>query len=334
MWKNVTATDVAKIAGVSQSTVSRVFTPGAKVSKKKREVVLRVSEELGYKPNALARSLTTNRTNIIGVVMHNMKNPFYPEILERIYKEVRERGYQLLFINLDNETLSAGEVSQLLEYKVGGVIITDILVSSSIESLFISNGIPVVLINRYTNDTKYSVVCCDNYHGGQKIGEYLTEKGHGNVAFISGPINTSTSIDRERGFREAILKSKNVKMVSEIGQYTYQSGYDITLKLLNNQYPPLDAIFCANDIMALGSVDAAKKFGLNVPRDISIVGFDDISQSNWPSYSLTTWKQPADEMVSYAIDLIFKIINEEITNPVFKLMKGSLIERTSVSSRR
>lgn len=333
MQKNITASDVAKSLGMSQSTVSRVFTPGASVSEETRKKVLQAANELGYRPNALARSLITRKSNIIGIVMGDIRNPFYPEVLSKFSKELSKKGYHVLFVNAENEKLSSEEVNQFLEYNVDGAIVTDASLPSSVASYLKENQIPIVMFNRYNQDSLFHAVSCDNVDGGYQIGRYLIEKGHRKFAFISGTENTSTSKDREKGFRNALVES-GYNLITDDGDYTYEGANAAALRLLGSNHPP-DAIFCANDIMALGVIDAAKKLGVRIPEDVSIVGFDDISLAEWTAYSLTTWKQPVNEMIEETINLLLNDINQKESNskPQNKSIQGKLVERSTVCDR-
>jgi DNA-binding LacI/PurR family transcriptional regulator len=331
--KKVTAMDVAKLAGVSQPTVSRVFGSGTNVSEKKRQKILKAAEQLGYQPNAIARGLITNKTKMIGIVMRDIQNPFYPEVLERFYTELAKKGYHLLFISSENDQIEENEVSQLIEYNVEGVIITDALLSSSAAERFIRNNVAVILFNRYIQDNCYSAVFCDNYLASYQVGSYLVEKGHKKLAFISGPLNTSTSLDRKKGFEEALVNGGLSQLLMEDGRYTYQGGFEAALRLLN-QHKNVDGIFCGNDITAFGVMDAVRTLGLKIPEDISIIGFDDIKMSSWSSYSLTTWKQPIEEMIESAVNILLDEINEGAEKPIIKSLKGELIERGSVRDRK
>lgn len=333
MQKNITASDVAKSLGMSQSTVSRVFTPGASVSEETRKKVLQAASELGYRPNALARSLITRKSNIIGIVMGDIRNPFYPDVLSKFSKELSKKGYHVLFVNAENEKLSSDEVNQFLEYNVEGAVVTDASLPSSVASYLKENQIPIVMFNRYNQDSLFHAVSCDNVDGGYQIGRYLIEKGHRKFAFISGTQNTSTSKDREKGFRNALVES-GFNLITDDGDYTYEGANAAALRLLGSNQPP-DAIFCANDIMALGVIDAAKKLGVRIPEDVSIVGFDDISLAEWTAYSLTTWKQPVNEMIEATIDLLLNDIKQKGSNnkPQNKSIQGNLVERSTVYDR-
>jgi DNA-binding LacI/PurR family transcriptional regulator len=331
--RKVTAMDVARLAGVSQSSVSRAFSKSSSVTEKKREAIFAAAEKLGYKPNAIARGLIMNKTNIIGIVMRDIKNPFYPEVLEKFYTQLTSMGYQLLFINSTNEEIDENEVSRLIEYSVEGVIITDALLTSSAVERFVENGISVVLFNRYIPGSNCSAVYCNNYSAGKSIGKYLMESGHRFPAFISGPNNTSTNIDRQKGFQEALLEGGVSTLIVKNGHYTYEGGYNAATDLLND-YPQVDCIFCGNDISAYGAMDAIKALGRKIPEDISIVGFDDVETSSWSSYALTTWQQPVDEMIKQSINLLMEEIEETKQTQAFIELEGKLIERKSVFKRR
>jgi DNA-binding LacI/PurR family transcriptional regulator len=330
--KKVTAMDVARLAGVSQSSVSRAFSKNSSISPKKKKLILDTAEQLGYQPNAIARGLITNQSRIIGIVMRDIQNPFYPEVLKKFHHQLAKEGYQVMFINSQNNEISENEIYQLFEYSVEGVIITDALLTSSTVEKFTKNGISVVLFNRYAHDSLSNAVVCDNNTAGRKIGEYLLNKGHKNPAFISGPINTSTTVERQHGFRQALASHGISRFLIENGHYTYDGGYQAAERLMN-QDKNLDALFCANDISAFGAIDFLKKSGYRIPEDISVIGFDNVSMSDWSSYSLTTWHQPVDEMVDYTVNLLMDNINKIKDVPEIQKIEGCLVERGSVLDR-
>lgn len=321
------------MAGVSQSTVSRVFAGGANVSEKKRKKVLEIADKLNYQPNAQARSLITRKTGIIGIVMRNIRDPFYSAVLEIFYNRFAPLGYHLIFINSENEEIQEKEINKLLEYNVEAVIITDAVLSSAAAQKFERADINVVLFNRYAKNSKSSAVFCDNYMAAKQIALYLVETGHQHFAFISGPINTSTTVDRLRGFEE-VLKEKRIKNFTiQHGNYTYEGGFNATQELLANNRN-IDSIFCVNDITAIGAMDAIRTFGLEIPDDISVVGFDNIRPTGWTPYKLTTWEQPLEEMVTSTVEIITDKINGRSTGRKILKMKGQLIVRNTVRSRK
>ncbi|TSB47421.1 LacI family DNA-binding transcriptional regulator [Alkalicoccobacillus porphyridii] len=328
MKKYVTAIDVAKLAGVSQSSVSRVFGSGANVSKENYERVMAAANELGYRPNAIARGLITQKTNMIGIIMRDIKNPFYPEVLERFSQKLSKEGYHLIFISAKNEEVNEDELHRLLDYKVDGVIITDATPTSDALQPFLTSEVPVVLFNRYIDTPSTNSVCCNNYQAGFEIGSYLTGRGYEDLAIISGPMETSTAMDRLKGLKDCIQTLSATITHEKQGNYTYEGGFQATMDLLEGGCPQV--IICGNDIMAFGAMDAIRQKGLKVPEDVSVIGFDNVSMASWPAYELTTWSQPMDQMVNAAVELLVKEIEGNQIEPARLSFDGQLIERKTV----
>lgn len=319
--KVTSAMDVAKAANVSQSTVSRVFTPGASVSEEARRKVLKAAETLDYRPNALARGLITNRTRIVGLAMKDIQNPFYHEVLGMFTKKLREKGYSVLFVYTENEEVQQEEIDHFLEYNVEGVIVTDALLSSKVVAKLQQNNIPVTLFNRYDHNVACHSVCCDNINAAREIAKYLYNSGCTKIVYLSGIINTSTNRDRQKGFTDELSK-RGIETTILEGDYTYETAYYLTTKTIEQGEVP-DAIFGANDITALGALDALKIKGIDVPEQTMVVGFDDIKMASWPSHSLSTWAQPIDEMVNASIHLM--LANENESKQIF--LEGTFIPR-------
>ena len=331
--KNYTSEDVAQLAGVSQSTVSRVFANSTNVSEKKRKKVIEAAEKLGYHPNAIARSLSTRKTKLIGIVIRNFQNPFYTVALSKFYHHLAKKGYHLILINAENELIQEKEINQLLHYNVEGVIITDALLSSTETERFSRHNISVVLFNRYVGILKNSAVFCDNYLGGRQIATYLVGMGHQSFAFISGEKKSSTNIDRKRGF-EDVLKERGIKkFVVRNGEYRYESGFKLAQELLSGP-EKIDCIFCANDIIAIGAMEGIREMGLRIPEDISIAGCDNIYIANWPSFSLTTWGYSTEEMVEETVKILLDEIDGNSKGPKTVVVKGSLVIRGSVARKQ
>ena len=199
-----TSYQVAKLAGVSQSAVSRCFKPGASVSKKMRTRIMKAVDELGYQPNAIARSLISNRTNMIGIVMADVINPFYPAVLDLFVRKLQEQGQKSLLLMASRDQQIDDVLPQFLEYQVDGIIITSATLSSDMADLCVQVGTPVVLFNRYVSHMQSSSVCCDNEGAARRVVDYLVETGHSQLAYIAGVEETSTNRDREHGFRSQI----------------------------------------------------------------------------------------------------------------------------------
>ncbi|MDN7244500.1 LacI family DNA-binding transcriptional regulator [Planococcus shenhongbingii] len=325
MKQAITAKDVAKLAGVSQSSVSRVFFDGAKVSEKTRAKIMAAAEQLGYRPNEFARSLITNRTRIIGMVMKGVQNPFYPQVLKQFATAFKEEGYSILYVHTNNDEIEAEDVETLLNYNVAGVIITDAAMASTVEKQFEVNKIPVVFFNRKLNTDEFYSVCCNNVDAGRKIAEFLINKGATDMAYITGDEKTSTSRERQRGFQE-ILDQRKIAYRQFASDYTYNGGYQTAMQIIGKESLPA-AFFVANDIMALGVLDALKNSGIKIPEDTKVIGFDNIDMASWPAYQLTTWEQPIEKMVETTVAYLLNEIAEYTGLAEVVEVDGSLIER-------
>ncbi|MBZ4187487.1 LacI family DNA-binding transcriptional regulator [Niabella beijingensis] len=331
--RNATSEDVAQLAGVSQATVSRVFAGGANVSEKKRKKILDAAAQLEYKPNAQARSLITRKTMMVGIIMRNIRDPFYSAVLEIFHTRLSPLGYQLIFNNSENEIIEEWEIAKLLEYNVEGIIVTDALLSEGATRKLKRSGIVSILFNRYAEGLNSSAVYCDNYLAAQQIATYLVEMGHRTFAFISGPRNTSTTVDRLKGFQEVLWERKIKDLTIIPGTYSYESGFESAQELLTRN-KKIDCIFCGSDIIALGVMDAARLVGFRIPEDLSVVGFDNIRMLGWTPYPLTTWEQPLEEMVTSTVELLLKEIDDKNAVPRIIAMKGRLVIRNTVRKKK
>lgn len=325
MKQGVTAKDVAKLAGVSQSSVSRVYFEGASVSAKTREKVLLAAKELGYRPNEFARSLITNQTKIIGLVMKGVQNPFYPQVLKQFTTSFKKEGYSVLFVHTNNEEIQKEDIEILLKYSVAGVVITDATLSLTVTEDFMNYRIPLVLFNRKIDNNKFYSVCCNNFEASKQIAEYLIKKGCSHMVYISGNENTSTSKEREIGF-SAVLEKNKINYQKYVSDYTYEGGYNTTKQIIANTHIP-HAFFVANDIMALGVIDALKEHGIAIPDETKVIGFDNIEMASWPTYNLTTWEQPITEMVEETVKYLLNEMDEYSGFSKNKEIDGALILR-------
>ena len=328
--KRVTAEDVAKVAGVSQATVSRVFTDANMVTPETREKVMNVAMQLGYKPNAIARSLTSQKTDIIGIVTRLHLTAFLPT-LEKFTSKLQKVGKQVLLFSAEPDQPLDDVLFRVLQYQVDGIIITAASLSSKMTDVCARQGTKVLLYNRYVLGAEVNAVCCDNVEGGRLIANYLLDTGHKRMAFIGGAENASTTIDRFKGFSDRLRERGVIDLIVENkGDYSYEWGYQAAKRVLQ-QDNTCEAIFCANDIIALGAMDAIRyDLGLRIPEDVSIIGFDDIQQASWPTYSLTTIHQPFDKMVDAGIELLFDSLENRESRPSLHLFEGELVKRSTV----
>ena len=242
MKKAITSIDVARAAELSQSTVSRAFDPDSSVAPETRARVLETAAQLGYKPNVLARSLSTQRSNIIGIIMANINNSlFYPQVLEEFTRKLQELGKQVLLFNVAPDRPVDEILSRVLGYQVDGLIITSTTPSNEIVDECARLGKPVVLVNRLIVGTNANIVSCDAVAASCMVANVLLDAGHKRIAAIAGISTTSTSALREKGFTDQLRARGYRGMMREQGAFTYESGYEAALRLLNRDNPP-DAI--------------------------------------------------------------------------------------------
>jgi len=333
MKTQATSLDVARLAGVSQSAVSRCFTAGASVSEAMRNKVQEAARKLGYQPNAHARSLITGRSRIIGLVLSALENLYYPAVLERLAKRLQQDGYHLLIFIGDNAN-SDDLVEEILQYNVDGIVLGATTLSSALAQRCADASIPVVLFNRIMASGSagaVSSVRSDNVGGGRDIARFLVAGGHQRIAYIAGREDSSTNLERERGFREGLAEQGQRIYARAIGNYDVDQARQAALDLFANAADRPDAVFVAGDLMAIVVLDTLRhELGLAVPQDVSVVGFDNVPQAAWASYELTTFEQPVQPMVEATVELLQSYLRQAQTPPSRNLVvPGQLIIRQS-----
>ena len=328
-----TSLDVARKAGVSQSAVSRVYTPGASVSESMRARVLKAAAELGYRPNALARSLITGRSRIIGLVVSYLDNGYYPVALEKLSRALQERGYRILIFMAPQSADNVDEVlSEILDYQVDGLVLASVAMSSDLVARCAAAGVPVLLFNRRQDDRRFSAVTTDNRGGGRMLAEFLTAGRHQRIAYIAGWEGASTQRDREAGFREGLADAGAELFDRAVGDYRFEGAQAAARRMFTGKPRSArpDAVFVANDHMAIAAMDVLRyELGLRVPEEVSVVSFDDVPQAAWPSYGLTTMRQSAARMVEATVEALMARIEAGDEVPRQVEIEGSLIVRTS-----
>jgi DNA-binding LacI/PurR family transcriptional regulator len=325
----VTAHDVARLAGVSQSAVSRVFTPGASASKATVAKVRAAAEQLGYRPDPLARAMITGRTRIIGLVVAYLENQFYPVALERLSRALQDRGYHILVFMAENSTEKVAEVVQeLIDYRVDGIITASVSMSNDLTARLLALGIPVVNFNRGQDDARLTDITSDNVAGGRRATEFLIAGGHTRIAHVMGWQGSSTGRDRAEGFRLAMEAAGLAPIAMVDGMYARDTAAAVARELCIGPDRP-DAIFVGNDHMAFAVMDELRfGLGLDVPGDISIVGYDDVPMAAWPAYDLTTIRQPVNRMVGATAEALLGLI-EGTASPQKTRIDGPLMVRRS-----
>jgi DNA-binding LacI/PurR family transcriptional regulator len=312
MKSNATAQDVARLAKVSQSAVSRTFTPGASVSEHTRQRVTAAARTLGYRPNAMARTLITGRSRIVALVMSYLENQFYPLVIEKLSQQLQQHGYHVLMFISGKEEPGA-VLTEILQYQVDAIVMASTTLSPDFARTCAAAGVPVVLFNRVPEvNTRArrtaSTVTSDNYAGGRLAGALLAARGHRRIAFLAGLENSSTSIERERGLQDALREAGLKPFARAVGNYQFEGAQEATRALFKGRRAP-DAMFVANDHMAIAALDVLRlELRLNVPQDVSVIGFDDVPQAAWGAYSLTTVVQSVQDMVGATVDLLLQQI--------------------------
>lgn len=328
---HVTSQDVARAAGVSQSAVSRAFNPGAVIAEATRARVRATADALGYRPNALARSLITRRSNMIALVMGGIDDPFHARNTGLISRRLQARGYHVLLFSVTGDDKVDAALAELLRYRVDGALLASAALSSDMAEACQALGVPVLLYNRYAHSASVSSVRIENHAGGRAVADHLLDAGHRNIAFIAGSAVDETSHDREMGFTGRLIERGGAPPPREAGDFSFESGHAAMLALWAAGARP-DAVFATSDMMALGALDAARlTLGLKVPADLAIVGFDDLPMAAWPSYALTTVRQPVEAMADAAVDLLLGKIEAADGEAVPRtlLLPGTLVVRES-----
>lgn len=321
-----TSYDVARRAGVSQSAVSRCFRAGGSVAPATRARIIAAAEALGYQPDAIASGLITKRSNLVAVLISNLTNLYYPEVLAEITADLSDHGIRVLLFSLQHESDIDAMLDQVWRYRVDGVIAAVRLSARQLAG-FGRRRVPVVLYNRFGEGEPVASVCCDSRGGEAVLVDRMVASGHRHFGVIGGPADSYVGEERVRG-ATARLAHHGLEGRLARGAFDYDSGGEALATLWAEG--PLDALLCANDLMAIGAIDTARhKLGLDVPATLSIAGFDGVGPAHWTSYQLTTMRQPVRRMAAAAVIMVMeRILNPDLP-PEVRTFAGQLIEGTS-----
>jgi len=330
---NPTINDVARKAGVSTTTVSHIINGTRYVSDELKVKVEAAIRELGYRPNSLARGLRRGESKTLGLIVPDNSNPFFAEILRSIENIGYEHGYAVILCNSDDDIKKEISYTELLVAKqVDGIVF--ITTNNSCEHLqeIIDEGIPIVVIDRDIPLSGTDVLLVDNFHGGYMATRYLIELGHRRIACITGPSLLNPSADRVNGYKQALSEAGIPENPAWIvtGDFQYRGGELGIEQLLQLDERPT-AVFACNDMMALGALRGLRKAKLSVPRDISLIGFDDISLTSVVSPALTSVAQPLHEISRLAFELLIERIQQKGENHEAKriVLPTQIVERES-----
>ncbi len=330
--KFVTIKDVAKVAGVSVNTVSRALGNRGYVRKDTKEKVLKVAQELGYTRNCAATALRTKHSGIVGVVVVDNSNPFYAELVKGIESEARKNGYSIILINTDRSYENEVKAIQtLLQRRVDGLIICAVQSRTDDIKELVDKKIPNVIVGSKLDGIKTNYIHSDDELGGYIAAKYLIETGHKNILFLNAFDYKYAARMREKGVRKAIEEvGKSVKLTVISSLEGFENAYEKFKQLLSEKIA-FDSVICYNDIYAIAVVKASKEFGLKIPEDFSVIGFDDIEFSSVVSPPLTTVRIDKTVLGAEAFRALIKSIKEDITTEL--VVPVELIKRESVKVR-
>ncbi len=327
----VTLKDVAREAGVDLSTVSRSLSGSYGVHEETRKRVLEIAERLNYRPNRIARGLVTGRSHTLGLIVSDVRNPFFAEVARGAEDAACAHGCDLVLCNSDlDQAKQMRYIVSLAEKRVDGILMNSVsALGKAQQRALAAFGMPIVLLNRASGAHSFSTVCADNYLGGQLAGRHLKAKGHLRIAHLAGPRGHGNLTDRARGFLNTVPDA-----VVLHGRHTFQGGCELAGKLIE-QHPEVTAVFAANDVMAFGVMRAAGERGLRVPQDLSVVGFDNIEFSGIAHPPLTTVHQPKYEIGAAAVEILLRLAEKRNGSaPERRIFGVELIERDSVQDCR
>lgn len=329
----VTLKDVAEKAGVSRSAVSRTFTNGASVSDSMRLKVEKAATELGYTPNALASSLTTGRTRLIGLVSNNFHNPIFLEVFDLFTRGLQDRGLRPLLVNLSDETDPANSVSMLRQYSVDGVVVASSTLTPEFSQAFKNAHIPVVhSFGRHSSSPQVHVVGIDNVECGRMAARELLDRGYKRVGFLGGPEAATSTQDRIAGFLSELATNRRTKVSHSYAEaYSFEAGRKEMIRLLKGK--PAEAYFCGDDVLSIGALSAVQDAGLSVPADIGLIGLNDMEMAGWENINLTTIRQPVRQIISSSIELIVAMLDDPDRYPEARLFPSVVVERGTLRAK-
>lgn len=330
--KRVTSYDVARIAGVSQSAVSRAFRPGLSVSAKTKDKVMKAAKKIGYKPNAIARMLITQRSGMVAVIISSISNLIYPELLSRLTDHLSEQTVKVLLFTLDGSDQLEELLEQIWTYQVDGVIALTAHFDYRDIAQFEQHHIPVVLYNRQVRDHPVNTVSVDHEQGIRQLTDLLVDGGCKRFLILSGPTESDVANERRNIAIRHLARNGFKDVPVMYGDYSYQSGKDCFAEWMKDNEAP-DAVICSNDTMAIGCMDEARgNHNISIPEQLSVVGFDGIHAAFWSGYELTTIRQPVNQMAKAAVSILMERIENPDAPPEKRVLSGSLIQGTSTRS--
>lgn len=325
-----TLKDVALRAGVSTSAVSRTFTDGASVSDKMRKKVEKAAAELGYSPNFIARSLTTRRTKLIGLVSDNFYNPVFLEVFDRFTRALQDCGLRPLLVNLSNETDPENSVRMLQQYSVDGVMVVSSTLPPEFSKAFRDKNIPVVnTFGRHATSPDVHVVGIDNVAAGRMAARELVSRGYKSIAFLGGPKRATSTLDRLEGFRAEMAQHPDIAFTySFASAYSFQAGRAEILRIA--EHGLAEAYFGGDDVLSVGILSGLQDLGKGVPNDVGLLGFNNMEMAGWENIALTTIHQPIAQIIASSVELMVAMLENPDRYPEARLFPCHVVERKTL----
>jgi DNA-binding LacI/PurR family transcriptional regulator len=323
--------EVAKLAGVSQSAVSRAFTGGASVSKETRAKVVRAAAKLGYRPSAIPRIMLTHRSNLVAIAAGGLYNPMMAALLEAYTLRLQNDGRQVLLFHVEGSEPLDQYIPRLASYRVDALFITRCIMSRESAEEFHKFRIPIISFNTEHQNDWVSSVRPDDMGGGEKIAQLFIAKGAARLGYLGGLPDNIASNGRLAGYQQALRKARRKISSLQYGAFRYEAGFEAATKMFSRQDRP-DAVFCGNDLIAMGAIDALRRMKIRVPEDVLIAGFDNIPQAAWEAYDLTTLAQSIEGTIDRSMQLFYEALDGKQHNSVRALVPVTLIERRSTSA--
>lgn len=326
---SVTSRDVARLAGVSQPTVSRALRGDGRIAEATRARIAQAAAELGYVPSEPGRSLSTRSTNQIAMVA-DFENPLYPTLVGPLHDRFAEHGYRMVLLAERGDEQAT--YARLLDRSVDAAVLTTTLVGSSLSQLLLDRELPFVELNRRSGLPGTNSLTADNEGGAATCVDLLLSLGHRRIGAIFGPARASTAGDREKGFRAALGRAGLSVAEDHLsrGGFAYEDGVRGFTEIISSPSPPT-AIFCANDMVAVGALNQALNMGIDVPGDVSVLGFDDLEIASWPCFRVTTVRVDLASMARAAADAIVGQLHGKRVVPAPPYPTELVLRRTHAS---
>jgi DNA-binding LacI/PurR family transcriptional regulator len=335
---SVTVKDIARKAGVSHSTVSRALHGSALIAPETVQRIQQIADEMDYSPSAAARTLKTNRSQVLGVVLSSVDDPFFSEILQGIEGGIQGSGYSIFIAAAHRDPEQKREIVQaMIEHRVDGIITCSTSFSEQQSEQFLQYGVPLVVINNQTaEDFRYSIYH-DDVDGSRQVTRHLIELGHRKIAYLGNSLSGRTTMDRLAGFRQE-MESNRLEVLAnyifEIPGSEPEKGIQAVDHFINLPDRPT-ALVCFNDMIAIGVLKSLQQRGIRIPEEFSITGFDNIVFSNYTNPSLTTFDQPKKFIGQKAAELILNLLDRttktDVPEQKIQVLKGKLLVRESTA---